>query len=318
MQLTAEKVKAMLDRNSAYVHMSKPHNGLRVVKYKNKVFYDDLWNDDLIHLRGLVIDDDYNVVSFPFTKVFNHTEKLGKRLLPKSNDELVTIERKVNGFMAALSFYKGEPIVSTTGTVNSDFARMARESLEQCGIIEDMARHVNDCSDIQYTSTLIFEIVHPDDPHIIEEQAGVYLIGWRQRSVLDTFQMLKPYELDIAFDRLEKLTALKRFKSELTTWGEVKERLKTCQHEGFMVHYNGNVFKMKSPFYLTAKFLARLGRAKIEGDFLTTNKSKEIVDEDFHFIIDELIKVREQYYAMNEQERLQLIRKIINENLVHQ
>jgi hypothetical protein len=64
--------------------------------------------------------------------------------------------KKCNGFMAALS----GSLVTTTGSFDSDFTRMASEYVSDVGIKE----------------TLLFEICHPNDPHIIPEKAGAYLI----------------------------------------------------------------------------------------------------------------------------------------------
>ena len=50
--------------------------GLYVLKYKNSVFFNNLWgvDDRLLECRGTVVDEDYNVISRPFTKVFNSRE----------------------------------------------------------------------------------------------------------------------------------------------------------------------------------------------------------------------------------------------------
>lgn len=102
-------------------------NGLSVFKYSRKVFYDQLWNTDplLLEARGIVLDDDGNKVVWPFTKVFNYGENGAGELLEASTP--VVAPRKVNGFMAACRYWNGELIVSTTGSLDSDFAVLARE-----------------------------------------------------------------------------------------------------------------------------------------------------------------------------------------------
>ena len=46
--------------------------GLSVLKYSKKVFYNNLWNKDkrLLDCRGIVVDSEDNIVVWPFTKVF--------------------------------------------------------------------------------------------------------------------------------------------------------------------------------------------------------------------------------------------------------
>ena len=105
-----------------------PFAGLSVLKYKNNVFWDNLWHTDprLLECRGMVVDSEDNVIILPFTKIFNRFEN-GKDL---PMDKQICVPRKVNGFMAAAGAYNGDWIVSTTGTPDSDFAHMAKERID--------------------------------------------------------------------------------------------------------------------------------------------------------------------------------------------
>lgn len=49
------------------------YKGLSVLKYDRKVFFNNLWNKDkrLLDCRGIVVDENNNIISYPFTKVFN-------------------------------------------------------------------------------------------------------------------------------------------------------------------------------------------------------------------------------------------------------
>ena len=47
------------------VRVSLRHPTLRVVKYKNKVFYKELWTPELCRMRGLVVDENWNVIVRP-------------------------------------------------------------------------------------------------------------------------------------------------------------------------------------------------------------------------------------------------------------
>ena len=86
-----------------------PFAGLSVLKYKNNVFWDNLWHTDprLLECRGMVVDAEDNVVIWPFTKIFDRFEN--NTDVPQ--DQLVCVPRKINGFMAAMSVYNGEIIV---------------------------------------------------------------------------------------------------------------------------------------------------------------------------------------------------------------
>ena len=69
----------------------------KVRKYKREVFYNNLWNTDLILLesRGHVLDANDNLVARPFKKLFNYKEN---GTVVDLEQEVVVVE-KVNGFM---------------------------------------------------------------------------------------------------------------------------------------------------------------------------------------------------------------------------
>ena len=87
-----------------YVQKKTYHHGefagLSVLKYKNNVFWGNLWGKDdrLLECRGMVVDSHDNVVIYPFTKVFNHMENG----TTAPDDKIVDAIQKVNGFMAAM------------------------------------------------------------------------------------------------------------------------------------------------------------------------------------------------------------------------
>ena len=118
--------KEWLEANKSLVTMkeSKNYPGLFVIKYKNKVFYDNLWTPELQQCRGLVLDAHYNVVVRPFDKIFNYMEN-GTTF---DRDDVVTYTRKVNGFMGAMTYSEDHGyIYSTTGSLDSDFALLVKK-----------------------------------------------------------------------------------------------------------------------------------------------------------------------------------------------
>lgn len=257
------------------VKEKKYPNGLSVFKYSRKVFYDALWNTDplLLEARGMVLDADGNKVIWPFSKVFNYQEN--GTTLPL--DTVVIAPRKVNGFMAACRKYNGELIVSTTGSLDSDFAVMARKHIEGLSYRWDSFAP-------EYT--YLFEICDSSDPHIIEEEVGAYLIGARN---MNTGRMMAESWLD------EEAWAVgaKRPAFFAGTFEQLLKLVPTVQHEGFMVRLfdtEETVMKIKSPHYLTKKFLMRMGQNKIDFMFDSTEAFKQNIDEEFYDIVDHIVK----------------------------
>jgi hypothetical protein len=77
------------------------------------------------------------------------------------------------------------------------------------------------------------------------------------------------------------------------------------KHEGFVLYTeDGQAAKIKSPYYLTSKWVARNPRT----DKLMTKEFKEQVDEEYYPLIDAIRSNIEEYTAMNEQQRLAWVR----------
>ena len=123
-------LKEYVETNEHLVSMreSVAYPSLFVLKYKKKVFFDGLWNEFLEECRGTIVDKDFNVVSRPFTKIYNYgIEAKAPKL---ADDTVVTAYRKVNGFMAAVTWYNGDILISTTGSTDSEFVGYIKEMID--------------------------------------------------------------------------------------------------------------------------------------------------------------------------------------------
>ena len=266
--------------------------GLYVLKYKNKVFYKNLWNDFLLECRGTVVDEDYNVVVRPFTKIFNR----GENGTDIDRDEYCLFTRKVNGFMAAATWYNDDLIVSTTGSLDSEFAKLAHSwVLPYWKNIRNLEGY-----------TFIFEIVDPSDPHIIEEEFGVYLLAIRKNKWnCDNNAFNQPTLDTIAYN-----AGFKRPEYFYNRFSDVVKDLKYVKHEGYVVYSleSGKELKLKSPFYKTTKFLARMKDEKLIDNLDNPERLKKCIDEEFYGIIDYLGKNLNDFLMLDEQGRVEYVR----------
>ena len=269
-----------------------PYAGLSVFKYSRKVFYDALWNADprLLEARGMVLDSDGNPVIWPFTKVFNY----GENKTTCEPDRLVDVVVKLNGFMAAVTWCNGSLLVSTTGTLDSDYATLARKVITEQVHTEDL----------KHGHTYIFEICDPSDPHIIDEYYGAYLIGARR---MRGGVMWTEHQLDAEAILINAL----RPQCFQVPFSEALEMVKLVEHEGFMVRdawTNETIMKIKSPYYLTKKFLMRMGAGKTELMATNPTKFKESIDEEYYPLVDFISTSYRQYWKdMDQFERRKVI-----------
>lgn len=284
-----------IEANPKLVQMreSVRYPGLFVIKYKKRVFYDNLWNDILEECRGLVVDADFNIVSRPFTKIYNYGVE--KRAPKFEDDELVDAYQKVNGFMAALTWHNYDVLVSTTGSLDSDFVQYIYDMIgNDLEVYKDVLQSYPDF-------TFMFECVHPSDPHIVPELQGMYYIGHRRKTWDSVVEVNKNFA-----DYFDCYAPMVNYSVPVSM---VVEEAKGCRHEGFVFyHVDGRAAKIKSPYYLINKFVARNPRT----DKLMRPDIKNSIDEEYYGLIDLIQANIESYTVMNEQERLAWVREYFN------
>lgn len=273
------------------VRPSESYPELSVLKYSKRVFFDGLWNDYLEECRGLVIDRDWNLVSYPFTKVYNYGVESRAPRLP--GDTVVDAYRKVNGFMVAVTWHGDDILVSTTGSLDSPYVALAREMIQpNLELYRETCRAYD-----RYT--FMFECVHPSDPHIVPEVSGMYLLGLRPK-VLGA-------PLVVSNALAEKFGA---FAVEHTrcTVDELQETVRRVQHEGFVFYTEDGVCsKIKSPHYLVSKFVSRNPRT----DKLMRPNIKQSLDEEYYPLIDAIQANITEFTALDEQSRLAWVRRFL-------
>lgn len=291
--------------------LQKQFNDLTLYKYKKEVFFNNLWNTDsfLQECRGLVVDKYNNIVALPFRKVFNYLENgAGSELHPSTT---VVAVKKINGFMLHVTkIGKGNYIIGTTGSLDSEFVRLGKEMLHQY--------HINIDEQLP-NRTYIYEICSKKNKHIIDEKEGVYLTGIREFSgnvSLYASFLHSEWNLDIVSKKLNA-TRPEWYPIMLA---ELIRLSKYQKHEGWMVRgVNGcgnHLFKLKTKYYLTKKWIQRGNSRKV-----FNSNAKEIIDEEYYKIIDLIRELysRDQWDNFSEIHKesifLELFNKIKLDNL---
>lgn len=270
------------------------YKGLSVLKYSRKVFYNNLWHLDsrLLECRGAVIDEDWNVIVLPFKKVFNYGEN-GAWVVDNRN--IIAVE-KVNGFMAAATMTeKYGLIISTTGSLDSEFAELAR-------------KWIKTLSDIEWNftkgETYLFEICDNSDQHVVGEKEGAYLIGVR-RHYDGALKSEAAVDKDAVWLECKRP---KHFKCEFKDLPETKK-------EGWMIRdavTEEVLCKLKSPHYLSKKLIMRLADAKVDFMFDKPEEFKKwIKDEEFFEFVDYMAENIDKgvWKSYNDQQRRDFIER---------
>lgn len=255
-------------------------NGLCIFKYQPKVHWDNLWSYSpaLIRARGIVFTNDGEQVNDPLPKLFY----LGENGTKVNRDTIVHAQRKVNGFYASVAWRGQDRIVATTGTLDSEYVAMANEVLDR-GKLEQHRQ----------SGTNHYEIVHEKDQHIIPELPGAYNLGSPVYGDGHTTETL----WEVRFS-------------------DVVQYAKKVKHEGFVVYDPDTrepLWKIKSPYYLGLKLMARFTGWKFDAD---TDRItlKRRADEEYGPLIDHIFDVYgvDKFVKLHEQEKLEMMRDFID------
>jgi hypothetical protein len=133
----------------------------------------------------------------------------------------------------------------------------------------------------------------------------MYLLGyrskdWNSRVMIDS-KVLRM--LEIEFDT-------RPVEHAVMSVGRMLDVVKSVRHEGFVFYTKDGVSaKIKSPYYLTSKWVARNPRTD---KLVDLNKDiKKNLDEEFYPLVDAIRANIEEYTALDEQARLAWIRKFL-------
>lgn len=145
-----------------------PRLPLQILNYSPAAQSVQIWTDTLSYCRGLVYDTEtLEVIAIPFKKFFSYDDpRAGK--LPEG---IPFIFEKADGSYLNLFFYKGEIVVSTRGSFESDQAKWAAKWVEE-HLIKQSVLLAN--TRMNY----VFEVIIPEDRKVVEyEFFGLVLLG---------------------------------------------------------------------------------------------------------------------------------------------
>jgi hypothetical protein len=209
-----------------------------------------MWDSEpmLLECRGHTYDaETKQLVSAAPRKTFNYLEN--NTWADKPMETRVKLFKKYNGFMACLTIHKGEIVVSTTGTTNSNFALLAKKMI----LKEMTCNNVSGKQKLQSWPegcTWLWEICHSSDPHIVDEKQGANYLGCRDHKT-GIFTPVSWYGSDNHYD---------------LSLAEALQKVQSCRHEGYMTYdkITDEVCKLKSPYYVHKKKLMRASAPKVE------------------------------------------------------
>lgn len=133
------------------VHPTLP---LTIWNYTLEVQYEGLWDDITLMCRGLVTDDQGNIVARPFKKFFNIEEN---KHTPTDDFEVF---EKLDGSLIIVFWYAGEMVVASRGSFTSDHVGWATEIIKE--------KYLSFKDNISTKLTYCFELIHPENRIVVD------------------------------------------------------------------------------------------------------------------------------------------------------
>jgi len=252
-------------------------------KYHRRAMYDYLWfvDTDLMECRGHVYDSvTKELVQAAPRKSFNYLEN-DYWWSAVELDTPVEVYKKINGYMACATIHNGELLVSTTGSTTSEYAQWAKALIEADYALYDLV--------IDSDTSTLFEVVVPQDPHIVEERMGLHLLGFREK-VSGAFH---PNNLVGVMTLAEAIAMAEIDRGEgfMVYRADCKEKLSPC--------------KLKTPYYVGKKKLMRMSAKNVNSMYdnaLAVSKVLPLMWKDVPFnIVGRFTK--EQWLSFDDQSR---------------
>jgi RNA ligase len=259
------------------------------LNYSRETQYNRKWDNITINCRGLIVDDNWNIVARSFPKFFNHDEEYNMNInLKELND--IKIYEKLDGSLGLLFYdkYEDEWLISTKGSINSEQSIWAKNWYNEN---KQYFKYL-----INPEITYVFEIIYNENKIVLNyEKEGLYL--------LTSFRNFDGVEIpmdDFDYPLKPKIYSFEEFE-------EMFKTQKDLMFEGFILKYktndnNYNRIKFKYEYY------KKLHRLKD-----TTYKSmyEEYVNGYLHRYINDMIQITpDEHYELLDNAKNRLIKYV--------
>jgi hypothetical protein len=252
-------------------------------KYHRRAMYEYLWFNeyDLMECRGHVYDSKtFQLVQAAPRKSFNYKEN-NVWWAAAGLDTQVEVYKKINGYMACATLHNGELVVSTTGSTTSEYAQWARDLIVKDYALYDIV--------IDQDASILFEVVVPQDPHIVEERYGLHLLGFREK-ISGDFHPANPVGTMTLKEAID-LADEDRGEGFMVYRVDDKRKLAPC--------------KLKTPYYVGKKKLMRMTAKNVEVMYKNPNDITKLLPSMWNDVPFEILRMftKEQWLSFNDQQR---------------
>lgn len=203
------------------VHPTLP---LSIYNYTRGCAWEEKWDDITLAARGIIVDDEGNLVARPFPKFFNFEQLPGLGItIP---DEPFDVFNKADGSLIILFNYKGQWLTASRGSFTSEYAVKAAELLKGYPVEEFLYTTQTYCFELLWKERIIVLSPEKDD---------VVMLGSFVTDTGEEIDIQIPYYKD-------RFNVVKQFNG-VEDFSELKAMI-TDDMEGFVIRFKSG-FRMK-------------------------------------------------------------------------
>lgn len=219
--------------NGWVVKNNHPTLPISIYNYSRNTQFENRWDDITKQCRGLVLDNEGNVIARAFPKFFNMEE----HSLDEIPNEPFDVFEKLDGSLGILFNYNGEWILATKGSFTSDQAKKGMEMLKKYKyerlvtgftyLFEIIYPENRIVCQYDYEDLILLSVIDNSDGYELKIHDDVSLIGGNR---------VKNTILNLGFKMVKKYDGIKDYKT--------LKSLISDDREGYVIRFQ-NGFRMK-------------------------------------------------------------------------
>lgn len=303
-----------IDRNKLQEYVERgliretkhPEYNLFLYKYTEKCAFENKWDDFTKMCRGLVLDEDGNIVINSMPKFFNYEQHVFYQM----SDLPYTVYPKLDGSLIQVAWYNPiseelptELIVTSSGSFSSWHSNRAEELL---------STPIQNQDKFDFDKTYIFELIGPENQIVVKypEEKLVLLVVRETKTGIEL-------PLELFADKFEIAKPL-WYKQEITI-NELADEIRSETYnneEGFILKFsNGERIKFKYHEYIRLhKMMTGVSEKWIwealkEGSGLTLDN---VPDELYDWVNEKRMGLEQKFAEIKEEAASQFIEVYLN------
>ena len=211
------------------IKQNHPTLPLSIYNYSRTCQYDGMWDDITLNCRGLVLDNEGNVIAKPFPKFFNYEEHKPEDI----PNETFEVYEKMDGSLGIFFHYAGEWHMATRGSFESEQAIKGME----------IAKKYNYDTFCVPGFTYLFEIIYPENRIVVD-------YGKEERLVL--LGIMNPNGEELPYEEIvdDGWDIVYRYEGLGEAYDLLKEKI-SKDEEGYVIRFSGGMrMKIKGDEYV--------------------------------------------------------------------